>query len=622
MIALATVVLAGPFAALALLGVLPPLRRSGRPAGYVSILGIGTSLVAAVALALAYRAEPATATWETLWAPLGGQGGIRFGLLVDGLSVAMLAVVALVAFVVQVYSLGYMSSEKPGSLGRYYAYHSLFAFAMLGLVAAHNTLQTYVFWELVGLGSYLLIGFWYEKPEASRAAMKAFWTTRLGDVGFAAGVVFLWAAGGTFAFTDLFAEANAGTLSGTFLTLGVAGLFVGAMGKSAQFPLHIWLPDAMEGPTPVSALIHAATMVAAGVYLMVRVSPLLAHTPAVAAWVLGLGAFTALLSATMALTARDVKRVLAYSTVSQLGYMMAAVGAGASVAAFFHLTTHAFFKGLLFLAAGSLIHAVHSNDLFDMGRLWRRMPLTGIYFLVGSLALSGVFPFAGFFSKDEILLDLWREGHALAFWTLVVTAGMTAFYMFRAFFLAFFGARDGSEHAHESPAVMTVPMGILAVLALAGGVFGPAISDWLGRSASALPHAAAAAEHGGGSGAVPMLGSAAALAGILLAWLGYQRRAFRPEAVAAAVSPITAAIERRWFVDDVFLGLYRAFYLALGTVVGWLDRYVIDGVVNFLTAITWGLAGRLRRVQTGRVQDALYAVAIGLVLLALLAMGL
>jgi NADH-quinone oxidoreductase subunit L len=543
---------------------------------------------------------------------------IRFGVLLDGLSVPMLAVVSLVAFLVQVYSLGYMSEERPASLGRYYAYHSLFSMAMLGLVASHNTLQTYFFWELVGLGSYLLIGFWYAKPEASHAAMKAFWTTRLGDVGFALGLIFLWSAGGSFVFAELFERADSGELSGTFLTLGVIGLFLGAMGKSAQFPLHIWLPDAMEGPTPVSALIHAATMVAAGVYLMARISPLLGHTPHVAAWVLTLGVLTAFLAATMALVARDVKRILAFSTISQLGYMMAAVGEAGTFASLFHLTTHAFFKALLFLAAGSVIHAVHTNDIFEMGRLWKRMPVTGTYFLVGGLALAGVFPLAGFFSKDEILIVLWAGHHPFAFWTLLVTAGLTAFYMFRAFFVVFFGDREFKGSAHESPAVMVGPMGVLAVLAVAGGALGPAIARLLEHSISATGHHDAS--HAGMAALIPYLGTGAAAIGILIAWLGYQRRAFRPEAIRTAVGPLATLLERRYFVDEVFLFFYRVLYIGLGSVVGWIDRYVIDGLVNFVSWATWKIAGQIRRVQTGRAQDALYAIAIGFLLLVILAM--
>ncbi len=608
--------LLAPAAALALIGVLPPLRKSGRPAGYLSIAAVGFSFAASLAALAEVLAAPAPRVAEFLWAPLSTAPAIRFGILLDGLSAPMLAVVALVALVVQVYSLGYMHDETSPSLGRYFAFHSLFAFAMMGLVLSHSTLQTYVFWELVGLGSYLLIGFWFHKPSAARAALKAFWTTRLGDVGFAVGVVLLWSAGGSFVFTDLFEKAASGALGGTLFTLGVLGLYVGAMGKSAQLPFHIWLPDAMEGPTPVSALIHAATMVAAGVYLMVRISPLLLHAPQVAEAVLFVGALTAFLAATMALVERDVKRVLAFSTVSQLGYMMTAVGAGGSTAGFFHLFTHAFFKALLFLAAGSLIHALHTNDLFEMGGVWKRMRLTGIYFLVGGLALAGVFPLSGFFSKDEILADLYAHGHPVAFAVLLLTAFLTAFYMFRAFFLAFFGSREASAHAHESPGVMTGPMGLLAVLAVVAGAAGPRVAALLGHSVSAAEAAGEAAI----PAIVPVLGTAAALGGILVAWLGYQKGAFSPAAVRAASGPLATVLERRYYVDDVFEALYRYGYIGLTKIVGWFDRYVIDGVVNAVTEATLAIGVRLRRIQNGRIQDALYAVVIGFLLLVLLAM--
>jgi NADH-quinone oxidoreductase subunit L len=330
----ALLVLAGPLAAFTLLALVPPLRRSGKPAAAVSLAGIGVSFVAAFALFLRVRSQGAPLVAELVWAPMTHGPSITFGLLADGISASMAVLVAFVAALVQIYSLSYMAGEKPAAFGRYYTYHSLFAFAMLALVLSHNLLQTYVSWELVGLGSYLLIGFWFEKPSAGSAALKAFWTTRLGDVGFALGIVVLWSSAGTFTFTELFAKSDSGALAGTALTLGVAGIYLGAMGKSAQFPFHIWLPDAMEGPTPVSALIHAATMVAAGVYLMVRIAPLLAHTPAVASVVFAIGVLTAFLAASMALVENDIKRILAFSTVSQLGFMMAACGAGAATRSF------------------------------------------------------------------------------------------------------------------------------------------------------------------------------------------------------------------------------------------------------------------------------------------------
>ena len=620
---LAAIILGGPFLAFALLGVVPALRRSNWLAPWVSLGGIFASLAASAVLVWRFMGDATPQTFEFVWAPMTRFPSIRFGILLDGLSVPMLFTVSLVACLIQLYSLGYMNEEKRGSLGRYFTYHSLFATAMLGLVASHNTLQTYVFWELVGLGSYLLIGFWYQKPSASRAAMKAFWTTRLGDVGFALGVIFLWSAGGSFVFSELFQQADTGALGGTMLTLGVAGLFLGAMGKSAQFPFHIWLPDAMEGPTPVSALIHAATMVAAGVYLMVRISPLLAHTPEVASWVLAIGTFTAFLAATMALVARDIKRILAFSTVSQLGYMMAAVGAAGPVASFFHLTTHAYFKALLFLAAGSVIHAAHTNDIFHMGRLWKRMPLTGAYFLVGGLALSGIFPLSGFWSKDKILIDLWVNGHGVAFWVLLITAGMTAFYMFRAFFTVFLGPLKAGPRTHESPAVMTFPMGILALLAIVGGFMAHEVASLFEHSISAPVYHAVPVHHAAPGKMpvfIPLLGVAVALAGIGVAWLGYQVRKFRPDKLYAAMGPLAKLLERGYYVDDVFLFFYRVFYLGLSSVVGWVDRYIVDGLVNLVTWLTYGLAQRLTKVQTGRIQDALYAIAVGFLLLALLAL--
>jgi NADH-quinone oxidoreductase subunit L len=612
---LALLTLGGPLAAFALIGLLPPLRRAGGPAALLSIAGIAVAALASGIQAVPFfRGAAAPATYEFLWAPLAGAPSIRFGLLVDGLSASMAALVALIALLVQVYSLAYMSSEKPASLGRYYAYHAFFAFAMLGLVLSHNLLQTYVFWEMVGLGSYLLIGFFWERPEAGRAALKAFWTTRLGDVGFALGILVLWGAAGTFTFTELFSKVGGGAVAGSALSLGLAGITLGALGKSAQFPFHVWLPDAMEGPTPVSALIHAATMVAAGVYLMVRVAPLLSHAPELMSAIFAIGVLTAFLAATMALVESDIKRVLAFSTVSQLGFMMAAVGSGGAGAAYFHLLTHAFFKALLFLTAGSLIHAVGTNDLFKMGRLARTMPVTAACFAAGALALAGIVPTAGFFSKDEILASVLAGGHPLGFALLVLTAGITAFYIGRAFLLAMLGLRDAD--GHESPAAMTAPMAVLAILALAGGVLAPSIPR-LFAGTIAPP----AFEPEGAPVFVPILGTVAALAGLALSWLAYQRGSFDPGAVRKAVGPVATLLERRYFVDDAIEIVYRRAYLGLSSLVGWFDRYVVDGLVNAGTWMTWLVAGRLRGMQNGRVQDALYAVAAGLVLLVWLALG-
>ncbi|HEX4823636.1 MAG TPA: NADH-quinone oxidoreductase subunit L [Candidatus Polarisedimenticolaceae bacterium] len=612
---LGAVVLAGPLAALAAIGLLPPLRRSGLPAAIVSIAGIALSLAAAAVQAAPFLRDGASpAALDFVWAPLASAPAIRFGLLVDGLSASMAVLVSLVALLVQIYSLAYMAGEPRPSLGRYYAYHSLFAFAMLGLVLSHNLLQTYGFWELVGLGSYLLIGFWFERPAAARAAQKAFWTTRLGDVGFALGIVILWGASGTFTFSDLFAKAGDGSLAGLPLVLGLTGVYLGAMGKSAQVPFHIWLPDAMEGPTPVSALIHAATMVAAGVFLMVRIAPLLPHAPALTEAVFAIGVLTAFLAASMALVERDIKRILAFSTVSQLGFMMAAVGAGSASAAYFHLATHAFFKALLFLTAGSLIHAVHTNDIFKMGRLARTMPLTSICFAIGGLALAGIVPTSGFFSKDEILAAVLAGGHPVGFAILVGVAGMTAFYIARAFFVAILGSGQPEGHPHESPGTMTMPMLVLAGLALAGGALAPVVPRLTAATLGALP-----AETEGAPFFVPVLGTSAALVGLAVAWAGYVKKSFDVEALRRAAGPVTTLLERRYYIDDLFEAVYRRVYLGISAAVGWTDRYLVDGVVNAVTWGTWSLAGRLRVLQSGRVQDALYFVAGGLVLLAVLA---
>src|SRR5687767_4705819 len=396
---------------------------------------------------------------------------VDFGLRLDRLSLLMLLIVTGVGGVIHIYSYGYMH-EDPG-FSRYYASLSLFTFSMLGIVLANNFVMMFVFWELVGVSSYLLIGFWYERPSAADAAKKAFITNRLGDFGFLLGIIMVWALLGTVRFDEL--QARLVTSPGALGVWGtIAGLliFCGAVGKSAQFPLHVWLPDAMEGPTPVSALIHAATMVAAGVYMLCRVAFLFSvQALDVIAWI---GGFTALLAAVIAVQQNDIKRILAYSTLSQLGYMVMAVGVGGPSAAMFHLTTHAFFKALLFLGAGSVIHALHhEQDIWKMGALKKKMPVTFWTFLIGTLALAGVPPFSGFYSKDEILAAAYKHNGAL-FVVATIVAALTAFYMFRLFFVAFLGApkSEASDHAHESPKVMTLPLQFLAVLSVIGGLIG------------------------------------------------------------------------------------------------------------------------------------------------------
>ena len=381
---------------------------------------------------------------EALWLAIG-EVQLTVGFEVNQLNALMLVIVSLVSFLVHTYSAGYMKGDDRFSV--YYAYLGLFTFAMLGLVLSPNLLQTYIFWELVGVGSFLLIGFYFYKEEAKQAAKKAFIMTRIGDVGLLIGMILLFWQVGSFEYDEIFQAVSDGVISQGMITLTAILIFIGAVGKSGQFPLHTWLPDAMEGPTPVSALIHAATMVAAGVYLVATVFPLFEASEAALMTVAIVGAITAIFAATIALVQTDIKRVLAYSTISQLGYMMLALGTAGYVAGVFHLTTHAFFKALLFLAAGSVIHAVHTQDIEKMGGLWKKLPKTGLLFLIGTMAISGVPLLSGFFSKDEILISTWNAGHPVLFTLAVITAFLTAFYMFRLFFMVFMGKSRGEQNA-------------------------------------------------------------------------------------------------------------------------------------------------------------------------------
>jgi NADH-quinone oxidoreductase subunit L len=594
-----------PAASFLLLSLAFPLRRSGRPAGYLSVLFSGAALLGAIQ---SWRLSSPEQFSRLLWDWLPSEAGpiATVGVLADADSTLMLILVAGVSFLVQVYSLGYLSDEPPASLGRYYTYQSLFAFSMMGLVLAPNFVQLFVFWELVGLCSYLLIGYWYQRPEAARAAVKAFWTTKAGDVGFLIGIVLLYRQAGTFDFTRLLQLVDSQALPLAGLGVITFCIYLGAVGKSAQFPLHVWLPDAMEGPTPVSALIHAATMVTAGVYLLTRTIWLFRLTPDVLAVVGWVGAFTALLAATLACVQSDIKRVLAYSTVSQLGYMMAAIGAGFAGAGFLHLLTHGVFKALLFLAAGAIIHAVGTNDIFAMGGLGRHMPQTLIVFVIGALSLSGIPLFAGFFSKEEILGAVLAGGLTVPFVMLVVAAFLTAFYMFRVIFIAFAGAPaapshgHGGGHAHDAPAVMTMPLWILAVLAMAIGI-GFAV-----KHPEAEFHA---------PGWLTGLAVAVGVGGIALAWLTYQKRAIDAQRLSNAFALVRDAAMEKFWLDDLFIGIYRDVILRFSRVIGWIDRYLVDGIVNLLSAWTLRFGDWLRGMQSGLPQDYVYGVALGVLLL-------
>ncbi len=576
-------------------------------------------------------------------------------LRVDPLTAVMQVTVTCISLLVSIYSIGYMHDD-PG-YWRYFTYISLFIFSMTMLVSVSNFALLYVFWEAVGLCSYLLIGFWYHKPEAAAAGKKAFLVNRVGDFGFALGLFLLWSSYGTLNFHDSVHPQtgeliSAGILGGVRTAAGGQGylhggvamaiallLFVGACGKSAQFPLHVWLPDAMEGPTPVSALIHAATMVTAGVYMVARCMPLFDAAPGALLVVGCIGGFTALLAAFIALTQNDLKRILAYSTISQLGYMFLGLSVGGlagAVAGMFHLFTHAFFKALLFLGAGSVMHAMGGViDLQRIGGLRRRLPWTYATFLVGCLALAGVFPLAGFFSKDEILGVLYQqEGggvYRLLFYAGLAGALMTAFYTFRAFFLAFHGEElvpaEAGRHAHESPPVMLLPLVILAVASLVvGAIFGP--TGWFESFLSKTPGLAAVAE--AGSHAAPHAGhdghtwvvawsTVAAVLGIALAAILYLGPGglLRGVATAARSVGVYTLSYRKVFIDELYaLAVVRPLR-GLAIVAAWFDRYVIDCLVDLVGLLPKAIGALLRDVQTGFIPW--YASAMMLGLLTLLA---
>jgi NADH-quinone oxidoreductase subunit L len=577
--------------------------------------------------------------WE--WIPAGGFH-VDLGLFVDPLTACLLIVVTTIGLLVHVYSIGYMSHD-PG-YWRFFAYLNLFMFSMLLLVLADSWLVVFVAWELVGLSSYLLIGFWYRKRSAALAAKKAFIVNRVGDVGFALGIMAIFANTHTLNVRESIDILVSPTLVAFAIPVPIVALlvFAGAMGKSAQFPLHVWLPDAMEGPTPVSALIHAATMVNAGVYLVARANPLFAAAPSTMVVVASIGIFTAILAASIAMTQTDIKRVLAYSTLSQLGYMFAALGVGAFSAAIFHLMTHGFFKGLLFLGSGSVIHAVHEEqDMRNMGGLARKIPITYATMLVGSVAIAGIPPLAGFFSKDEILGEAFKFGFLWVWAIGLFVALLTAFYMFRLMGLTFWGAFRGPkavwDRIHESPAVMTVPLILLAIpsvlLGMALGLpFGDStLTHWLtpvfekAEQMLARPHEAFALF--GIDGGLILASVTVAVIGVVVAWryfgvdLGGLSLPARPELVRETsarpgLSFLYRASLNKWWFDELNHLLFIVIGGRIAQATWWFDREVVDGTVNAVGRATVGTGRGLRRVQTGRVQNYALGIAIGLIVMA------
>jgi len=607
--------------------VRPFVRPESRIAGYITITALTASLALSIWVLTAVMSAPLhelpiphryLPVPDISWLVIEGGLTIHLGLMVDSLTAVMLVVVTVVSLMVQIYSQGYMRGD-PG-YHRYYAFMSLFTASMLGLVLADNLLFLFVFWELVGLCSYLLIGFWFHRPAAANAAKKAFIVTRLGDFGFLAAILLLFSRTGTFDIGQLHMYAIAGTLAGTTLTWAAIGIFAGAVGKSAQFPLHIWLPDAMEGPTPVSALIHAATMVAAGVFLVARTFPLFEHSAQALTTVAIIGGFTAIFAASMGLVMTDIKRVLAYSTISQLGYMMLGLGTGGVAIGIFHLFNHAFFKALLFLGAGSINHATGTFDMRLMGGLRKVMPWTYATFVIASLSIAGIWPLSGFWSKDEILASSLANQPVL-FYLAMLTVFMTAFYMFRVVFMTFGGEyRGGSPeahgHPHESPPVMVTPMVILAVLAVVSGLWNVAghFDVFMGHGET---HSFVQGFFGILTHPLPWLSLIMAGLGILLAYAIYSAKALSAERIGSLFSPLyTLFYEKYWF-DELYentlvkTALVNGFFAGLQQ----LDTYGVDGAVNGVANGAMAGGRAIRRAQTGQLQ--LYGLAIGIGILAI-----
>jgi NADH-quinone oxidoreductase subunit L len=543
------------------------------------------------------------------WLSIGSLN-VDFGLKLDALSLMMLLIVTGVGSAIHIYSYGYMHDD-PG-FSRFFACMSLFTFSMLGIVLANNFLQMFIFWELVGVSSYLLIGFWFEKASAADAAKKAFITNRLGDFGFILGILVIFTLAGSLNFSVLQSGNAIAVLGGTATLAGLL-IFCGAVGKSAQFPLHVWLPDAMEGPTPVSALIHAATMVAAGVYMLCRV--FFIFTPDALTVIAWIGGFTALLAALIAVQQNDIKRILAYSTLSQLGYMVMAVGLTAPDAGMFHLTTHAFFKALLFLGAGSVIHAMHhEQDIWKMGALRKKMPVTFWTFMVGTLALAGVWPLSGFFSKDAILAA--AQHHSIPLFILGVSvAALTTFYMFRLVFVAFFGAAKshGVDHAHESPGVMVWPLRILAIMSIAGGVIGiEALFAGALKPGGEHPHGLLAQlvypfQH---APVAALSGLAAFAVGLFAAWKLYWNA--KEDLFTVKFSGLSKLMSNRFYFDEIYEATVIRIHDAIAAISDWIDRWIVEGLCLGLVRGGTDLTGRaLRLAQTGNLQTYAFLFVLG-----------
>lgn len=585
-----------------------------------------------------FTSQNINGVWQSLipynftWLHVGEKLHIDLGILLDPISVMMLVVISTVSLMVHIYSMGYMKGEK--GFERYYAFLSLFTFSMLGLVLATNIFQMYIFWELVGVSSYLLIGFYYTKPSAIAASKKAFIVTRFADFFFLIGILVLSYFTQTFDFETLLTGNGAildRAMGSTFigasaLTWAMALIFIGGAGKSAMFPLHIWLPDAMEGPTPVSALIHAATMVVAGVYLVARMFPIyVGFTPEVLHGIAYVGAFTAMFAAVIAIVQTDIKRVLAFSTISQIGFMMVALGVCTStqlsghdhgalgyMASMFHLFTHAMFKSLLFLGAGSIIHAVHSNEMKDMGGLRKFMPITHITFLIACLAIAGIPPFSGFVSKDEIMTAAYGFSTGMGVW-MTITAGLTAFYMFRLYYRIFWGTEyksNGHHTPHESPKSMAYPLIFLALLTVVGGFipFGKFVTADHTQYAIHLDLK------------IAIISVVVAVVAIVIATLLYKKENEQPTRIANNMRGLYKAAYNRFYIDEVYIFITKKIiFNGISRPFAWFDRHVIDGTLNGLAWITNRSAEAIKGFQSGSVQWYAWVFLFGTLLITVLA---
>lgn len=603
-------------------------KRVGEKVAIIGIIGTLSSFILALSM-LPQVIDGATKELQFNWFL-----DIKLGFILDPLTIILLTVVSFLATFILIYAYGYMQKEE-GQV-RFFAFVQLFTFSMLSVIIADNLLQAFIFWEIMGLCSYLLIGFWFQKPSAARAAKKAFLTTRVGDVLMLIGVLILYTNLHTFNYNEIFIAVGHGQISNYWLTLATLFIFGGVVGKSAQFPLHVWLPDAMEGPTPVSALIHAATMVKAGIYLVARLYPLYQLTPITLETMAIIGAITALGAALMAVVAKDFKQILAFSTLSQLGFMVVALGTLGYVAAILHLVNHAFFKALLFLGAGSAIHGAGTNDVWKIGGLFKYQKVTAITMLLGTLSISGIPPFSGFWSKDEILISAFHHGHPLVFLALIIASFLTAFYMFRLYYLVFTGEKRSDYHGHESPWSMLTPLVVLAGLAVFSGFAGKAISFFLtGEHIS----------HDGNF--VMILSIIVAVSGALISTLVYYKNYISPKKVAAKLPKIYKILTNRYHIDDIYdsfcsilivslarladffdqkiidglIHLTRGITLIISKASQSFDKWIIDGIINGISNLTVSSGREIRKLSTGYIQEYLLVMVLGLTSILFLIIG-